>query len=206
MELEPPLEDVAARFAAACDACGIDYALIGGLAAIAHGADLTTQDVDACVALSPTDDEGIERLLSALREREFRINVDALRKRAKRGSTILFLAIGKIRMDVMLRKADGYWEEALAHRRRIPVEGNQLWVASPEDIFLLKLAAGRPKDVEGCGRLLKVQYRNLDLPRLRASAARLAAKVPELPARIEALLAEADELNRLADELPEDEA
>jgi hypothetical protein len=204
MELKPPLDEVAARLAAACDECGIEYALIGGLAAGAHGSARPTEDVDAVVELTPADGPRIDALLQALKARGFRINVEALNRRAKRGHTILFLWIAEVRLDVMLQKPDGYWADALKYRKRGIVEGRELWVAAAEDIVALKLAAGREKDLEAIRSILQKKYRSLDLPRLRSLAQRLAPKVPELPARLEALLAEADELNRLADLPPED--
>jgi hypothetical protein len=204
MDLDPSLDEVAAKLAEACEECAIEYALIGGLAAGAHGSGRPTEDVDAVVSLSPADAEGIDRLLNALKARGFRINVDALNRRAKRGHTILFLWIARVRLDVMLQKPDGYWADALKFRQRGRVEKRELWVAAAEDIVALKLAAGREKDLEAIRSILQKKYRSLDLPRLRALAQRLSAKVPELPARLEALLAEADELNRLADLPPED--
>ena len=94
----------------------------------------------------------------------------------------------------MLRRSDGYWAEALRHRRRLEVGGRALWIAAPEDVLLLKLAAGREKDLEVCRQVLAVQLPRLDLDRMRASAERLAARAPDLPERLEALIAEVREL------------
>jgi len=38
MDLRPPLQEVAWRLARACEGVGVDYAIIGGLAAGAYGA------------------------------------------------------------------------------------------------------------------------------------------------------------------------
>jgi hypothetical protein len=174
----------------------VDYALIGGLAANAHGARANTEDVHACVAVAPDEGGRIEALLRACEDRGFRVNVEAVRKRADAGRTILFLWLGLVRLDVMLRKADGYWDEALAHRRRLLLGGRELWFAAPEDVAILKLAAGRPKDLEAVERMLAVQFRSFDVVRLRDAAARVSARVPELPRRLEAALATAAEIDR----------
>lgn len=44
---------------------GVDYVLIGGLAAAAHGCSLLTQDVDVCIRLGA---ENLKRLQDALRD------------------------------------------------------------------------------------------------------------------------------------------
>lgn len=46
---------------------GVDYVLVGGLAAVAHGCSMVTQDVDICIRLGS---ENLERLQNALRDLE----------------------------------------------------------------------------------------------------------------------------------------
>jgi hypothetical protein len=206
MDLLPPLELVARKLAESCERVEAEYALIGGLAAGAYGSSRPTYDVDACVGLGSEEAARIETLLAELQVRGFRLNVEALRRRAERGRGILFLWIGRVRLDVMLRKGDGYWEDALRNRRRANVRGCELWVASPEDVIVLKLAAWREKDIEVVREVARAQYRRLDLARLRGAAAKLACKAPDLPAHVEAVIADAAEIDRLASLPDPDEA
>ena len=205
MDLRPPLKVLAAKLADCCEGCGVTYALIGGYAAGAYAQAPDTRDVDACVDIAPDESARIEALLEALQAAGFRINVEALKRRAASGRAILFLQYGLVRLDVMLRKPDGYWDEALKHRRVASVEGRDYWIASPEDLILLKLIAGREKDYPTVELVAATQLRRLDLERLRAGARRLAAKVPELPEQVEAVLLKAAEIDRLASLPPGDE-
>ena len=45
--------------------CGVNFTLIGGMAAIAHGSSMVTKDVDVC---SPMIEANLARILSALRD------------------------------------------------------------------------------------------------------------------------------------------
>jgi len=198
MDLRPPLEVVAGKLADACGRCGVDYALIGGLAAGAYGSGLRTKDLDACLALSPGDWPRIEALLRELAAEGFRVDLQAIERRAAHGRTILFLWIGLVRLDLMLNKPGSLWEQVLRYRRRVRIEGRELWLASPEEVILTKLAAGREKDLEAARKIAAIHFRALDLRRMRSGAAALAANAPALPERLESLIAEARDLDRLA--------
>lgn len=41
----------------------VDYVLVGGMAAIIHGADITTQDVDVCTPMSP---DNVQRIVKSM--------------------------------------------------------------------------------------------------------------------------------------------
>jgi hypothetical protein len=195
---------VASKLAQACADTGVDYALIGGFAAGAYGSTVNTKDVDACVDVGPEEPGRVEALLEALQRVGFRVNVEALKKRAGRGRTILFLNLGLVRLDLMLRRPDSYWEGALRRRRRAVVEGQPYWLASPEDIALLKLVAARPKDLPVVRMIMASRFPELDLASLRREAVRLSPHAPDLPERVEAAIAAAEELYELASS--EDEA
>ncbi len=129
----------------------VRYVLIGGLAAITHGAPLVTQDIDICYAREPRN---LEHLADALREVHatlrgaepdlpFRLdartlaNGDAFTFTTDVGwLDIMATPSGVAGYDELVRTADAY-----------DLFGHRVAVASIEDLIRMKRAAGRPKDL-----------------------------------------------------------
>lgn len=196
-DFHPAVEVVTLKAAAACERARVDYAIIGGIAAVgAYGVNRTTDDVDFVLALGKDLAAEVDAFLTELVAEGFRVNRDAVRRRFDRGPNLLTTHLGMTRIDFMLKRPDAYWQSALTHRRLLRYEGRELWFASPEDVIALKLVAGRPQDILDIQSVLKVQRFDLDRARLRATVALFAEKTekPELPAALERYLAETDAL------------
>ena len=129
----------------------VRWVLIGGLAAITHGAPLVTQDVDVCYA---RDDKNLERLAVALAEGHaelrgadpglpFRIDAKALRA----GYSFTFTTdVGWL--DLLGTPAGTSGFEDLARTAdTFDLFGQRVLVASVDDLIRMKRAAGRPKDL-----------------------------------------------------------
>ena len=141
---------------------GVEYVLIGGLAAITHGAPLVTRDVDLCYA---RDRQNLERLVEALGE------VHADLRGAEPGLPFLLDARTLARGDAFTFTTDIGWIDIMAtpagttgydELARTADEytlfGHRVLVASLDDLIRMKRAAGRPKDllaVEELGALLE---------------------------------------------------
>lgn len=129
----------------------VRYVLIGGLAAITHGAPLVTQDIDICCA---TDADNLASLADALREAhaELRgadsrlpLRLDA--RTLARGDAFTFTTdVGWL--DIMATPAgvSGY-EELRRTATPFSLFGHDVLVASVDDLIRMKRAAGRPKDL-----------------------------------------------------------
>lgn len=131
-------------------AAGVEFVLVGGLAAVAQGAPLTTHDVDIVPRRMP---ENVERLLS------FLATVDA-RYRGRPGHQILrptssallgpghsLLSTDLGPLDVLGSIEGGRsFEDLVEHSIEISVSGNAVWVVDLPTLIELKRGATHPKD------------------------------------------------------------
>lgn len=130
---------------------GVRYVLIGGLAAVTHGAPLVTQDIDLCYA---RDDADLERLAAALREvhaylreadRDLPFRLDARTLRAGDAFT-LTTDVGWVDLLGTPAGTAGY-EDLARTADTFELFGHRVLVASVDDLMRMKRAAGRPKDL-----------------------------------------------------------
>ena len=130
---------------------GVRYVLIGGLAAVTHGAPLVTRDVDVC---HDVDRENLGRLAHALREVNAALRgadprlpfiLDALT--LVNGDAFTFTTeIGAIDILATPAGTSGY-EDLLRTADEFDLFGHHVMVASIDDLIRMKRAAGRTKDL-----------------------------------------------------------
>ena len=147
---------------------GVDFVVIGGIAAVLHGSPRVTQDVDVCFA---TDDANLDVLGKVLIELEARLrgvpdDVPFVADRATlRRVEVLTLETNAGDFDVLTRP-DGItsYRRLRDNADRYDLGAFAVLVASVEDLITMKQAAGRAKDLA-------------DIDELRAIA-RLRARQP----------------------------
>lgn len=130
---------------------GVRYVVIGGLAAVTHGAPLITQDVDICYA---RDDANLQGLTAALTEihaelrgadRRVRARLDA--KMLPAGDAFTFTTdIGWLDLLGTPAGTEGY-EDLARTADAFDLFDSRVLVASVEDLIRMKRASGRPKDL-----------------------------------------------------------
>jgi hypothetical protein len=157
----PPPIDVAAILGA-LDRHGVEYVLIGGLAARLHGSPLLTDDLDITPA---SDRENLGRLADALRELEARLrgaeDVELpLDARSLGSSELLTMTTRAGWLGVCGRPAGGQSYETLAPAAELyELFGFQIRVAGLDDLIRSKTAAGRDKDLRALPMLHELRRR-----------------------------------------------
>jgi hypothetical protein len=157
----PPPLDVEA-IVGALDRHGVDYVLIGGLAARLHGSPLLTEDLDITPA---PDRDNLARLAAALRELDARLRdaeeVDfPLDERSLASSDVLTMTTRAGWFDICTRPAGGQSYETLApHAETYELFGFRVRVASIDDLIRSKSAVGRNKDLRGVTTLRELKRR-----------------------------------------------
>ena len=156
------------------DAAGIPYMLTGSIAAGYYARPRMTRDIDLVVEVTPAD---AERLAAAFTP-EFTLSVDAIRAAITRQSLFNLIHIEAVtKVDFVVRKDVPYRLEEFRRRRRMEVAGHSLWIVSPEDLILSKLAwakTSRPEMQLRDVRQLLTAVEALDVAYLDYWAERLA--------------------------------
>ena len=129
----------------------VNYVLIGGLAAVTHGASLVTQDIDLCYAREP---KNLNRLATALAQVHARLRgadpdlpftLDS-RTLAAGDAFTLATDIGPVDIIATPAGTSGY-EDLARTAETFDVFGYRVLVASIDNLITMKRAAGRPKDL-----------------------------------------------------------
>lgn len=137
---------------ASLDRHGVEYVLIGGLAAVLHGSPLPTVDADICPAATG---DNLERLARALADLDARIRTPDTPDGVRFPHDATFLGqvsllnlttrVGDLDLSFTPAGTTGYADLA-ARAGAIVINGVRVPVAALEDVIRSKAAANRPKD------------------------------------------------------------
>jgi predicted nucleotidyltransferase len=130
---------------------GVDFVLIGGVAAILHGSATLTQDVDISFAQDDANLEALGEALDELRARLRGVEDDmpfVPDARTLRQLQLLTLQTSAGPLDLLVRP-DGSppYERLRRGAERMDVGGFAVQVASLDDLIAMKRAVGRDKDL-----------------------------------------------------------
>ena len=145
-----PVLQVHALLAALTDG-GVDFVVIGGIAAVLHGSPTFTHDLDIVFESSQENRERLGSVLTRLKakpsgvDEELPFQADA---RMLDRIQLLTLETTAGRIDVMHPPAGAPpYEELRARAGLVEVKGREVRVAAIDDLIAMKRAAGRPKDL-----------------------------------------------------------
>lgn len=158
--------DVSA-FLAGCSAAfaelGVRWYLFGAQAAFIYGAARLTVDVDITVALG---ERAPRELLAALSRHDLRPRV-ADEDFVERTRVLPVVhAPTRIAGDIVLA-GPGLEEMFLEHARVRDILGVPVPIAAAEDLVVMKVLAGRPKDIEDVKAIVAAQGDRLNVDRIR---------------------------------------
>jgi hypothetical protein len=150
MRQHPKAADLTALLAKLCDA-GIEFIVVGGAAAVLHGAPITTNDLDIVHRRTP---ENVARLLELMLQLDAIMRYDFAR-RGLRPTAEMLAGKGQINLSTLLDPIDplcelaegkGY-DDLLAHSEPMITEDERtVQVLDLPTLIEVKTKAGRPKD------------------------------------------------------------
>jgi hypothetical protein len=115
---------------------GIPYMLSGSTAMNFYARPRMTRDIDIVVELVTTD---VERMVGLFQE-DFSIDEQEIREALARQSLFNLVHYDTVvKVDCVVRKRAAYRLEEFNRKRPIEVEGQRIWIVSPEDLILSKL-------------------------------------------------------------------
>jgi Nucleotidyltransferase of unknown function (DUF6036) len=130
---------------------GVDFVVIGGIAAVLHGSARNTFDLDICFAGDDANLAALGDVLTSLGARLRGVDADVPfvpDTRTLRQVEVLTLVTSFGELDVLARPSGAPAYQELRRRAdRYDVGGFNVSVASIDDLISMKEAAGRPKDL-----------------------------------------------------------
>jgi len=140
MALPPDLIELLSEFAAA----GVEALLVGGHAVAVHGRPRFTKDADLWIGDDPAN---VARACAALeRFGAPRAVIEALPSAAP--LDVLWMGHPPARIDLMKAVPGGDFAACWSRRLEIEDDGVRVNVVGRDDLVQLKLASGRPQDLE----------------------------------------------------------
>ena len=164
---------------------GISFALIGGQATSLRGQERVTADIDLVIAV---DVQRALTLMPKLSRGNFRPLFDDIAEVVER-SFILPVRhrATNIKVDLALGLS-GFERQVIARAESVELAGCRLPVATAEDLLIMKVLAGRPRDDEDARGLVIAQGASLDWDYCEWTAAQLGEAIGiDLAARIRAM-------------------
>lgn len=161
--MRSPLAEALAALARALATLDAPWYVFGAQAALLYGAARLTADVDVTVLLG---NRKTAELVRALEKADFRLRVRDIDSFVAKTRVLPFLhPRSGMPIDIVLA-GPGIEELFFRRRRRRKIEGVPVPVASPEDVVVMKVLAGRAKD-EGDVIAIVAAQRKLNLQRIR---------------------------------------
>jgi hypothetical protein len=159
-----PVVDVVRDLAAVLGAHGVRWYVFGAQAAILHGATRLSADVDVTVDF---EGQSASDVVRSLAEGGFELrvaDVDGFVEKTR----VIPIVHTRTRMPVDLVLSGPGLEELFFERAQtMTIEGVRVVVASAEDLVVMKVLAGRPKDIEDVTAILKAKGAAFDVARAR---------------------------------------
>jgi hypothetical protein len=128
--------------------------VIGGQAVLLYGEPRLTRDIDVTLGVGTDRLNSVLALLGEIPLRPLPPDLEVFV-----GRTMVLPALHEasgVRVDLIFSFTP-FEHEAIARARAVPLGGQQVRFASPEDVIILKIFAGRPRDLEDVAAIVRNQ-------------------------------------------------
>jgi hypothetical protein len=141
----------------------VEYVLVGGVAAVVHGSQLVTGDVDIC---APFEAPNLAKIVAALSDLQakFRMTLDRrplpLDPQKLTGFKNLYLETSLGQLDILSEIAGvGTYHEVALHSVSLDLGGIVCRILDLDTLIQSKKALGRPRDLQSVIELEAIQQR-----------------------------------------------
>ena len=143
------------RLASALDKAKLPYMVIGGQAVMIYGEPRFTRDIDITLGVGT---ERLDQILSVCKKLSLKPLVRDIKHFVEQTMTLPAMdGETGVRVDFMFSFTP-YEEEAIRRTRKIKIKGRAVHFASPEDVIIHKIFAGRPRDTEDVRSILLASH------------------------------------------------
>ncbi len=172
MEEEITFENFVLRLLEALNSCGIDYLVIGGVAAVYYGRPRTTSDCDVILSL----EEGrLKDFSECMRKHGFQIReYDLMEGYREQSHFNAYRGVWPFRVDFSWKKGS-LADHGFARAKDAKLFGVRVRLEAPEDVIIAKLVYGSPQDLDDAKAILSAQ-KKLDKDYLMKRAAQEGVK------------------------------
>jgi hypothetical protein len=122
----------------------IPYMIVGGQAVLLYGEPRLTRDIDITLGV---DSHKINDIVAIAKKLKLKILPEDVEKFVMETMVLPVLGRKGIRIDFIFSFTD-YEKNAIARAKKIDNDGVEIYYASPEDVIIQKIFAGRERDIE----------------------------------------------------------
>jgi predicted nucleotidyltransferase len=157
-------EKILSKIGAVLKKHNIPYMIIGGQAVLLYGEPRLTRDIDITLGVNT---EYVDELLKVIRELSLKPIPENIKLFVQQTMVLPALEeITGIRVDFIFSFTT-YEIEAIKRARKITIIGQEVCFASPEDVIIHKIFAGRPRDIEDV-RSIILKNSDMDIQYIRS--------------------------------------
>jgi hypothetical protein len=152
------LETLAMKVVEAVESAGVEFMVVGAMAAGAYGVPRSTRDVDLLVSVSVEGSlASVMARLESIVAFDAQVVFDTLTWGRRHVGHSLSAPPFKVELFEVFD--DPFVRSEFSRRQRmfVPVLGRTTWLPTPEDVIVQKLRWGRPKDLDDARDVLAVQ-------------------------------------------------
>lgn len=144
-------KEILSRIGACLSKHRLPYMIIGGQAVLLYGEPRLTRDIDVTLGVNI---EHLQELLDVVRELSLKPIPESVESFVRETMVLPTLhQPSGIRVDFIF-SFTLYEEEAIKRAREVRISGQSVSFASPEDVIIHKIFAGRPRDLEDVRSIL----------------------------------------------------